>query len=141
MINRFTHTCLLQIHEFMSGRIKLTRDGVPIQPDSDLPEIPYEYDVVTAYDQECGTYALEPFQLPNPECPVEFVCDVPEDDPELAAFSNCIDSMNCAMMAGMTASVSASESEEALFLHNMIPHHEVSSVFHSFCSILIAYSV
>ena len=32
--------------------------------------------------------------------------------------------MNCAMMNGMTTSVKGSESEVALFLHQMIPHHQ-----------------
>ena len=32
--------------------------------------------------------------------------------------------MNCAMMNGMTSSVKGSASEDALFLHQMIPHHQ-----------------
>merc|ERR1712037_1045588 len=40
-----------------------------------------------------------------------------------AEFSGCIDSMNCAMMAGMTTGIE-SQSEVALFLHQMIPHHQ-----------------
>merc|ERR1719201_3045842 len=32
--------------------------------------------------------------------------------------------MNCAMTAGMTSSLSGSESEKALFMHQMIPHHQ-----------------
>ena len=39
------------------------------------------------------------------------------------AFSDCIDAMNCAMLAGMTTKVS-SQSEIALFVHQMIPHHQ-----------------
>ena len=32
--------------------------------------------------------------------------------------------MNCAMMVRMTTSVKESESEVALFIHQMIPHHQ-----------------
>lgn len=39
-------------------------------------------------------------------------------------FSQCIDSMNCHMMVGMTTSVKNVEDETALFIHQMIPHHQ-----------------
>jgi len=112
------------IHQFMTGRIKLLKDGEPLQKDAALPEIDYEYDQPADHDQICGTYGLDGFQLPHEECPEKFVCDVPEDNVELAQFSKCIDSMNCAMMAGMTSSLSGSMDEIALFLHQMIPHHQ-----------------
>lgn len=32
--------------------------------------------------------------------------------------------MNCAMLAGMTSSVSGSADETSLFIHQMIPHHQ-----------------
>lgn len=108
----------------MTGRIKLLKDGQPIQKDVHLPELKYEYDMPTMHDEVCGTYGLNDFQLPHPECPEKFVCDVPADNEELVQFSKCIDSMNCAMMAGMTTSVKDAQSEVALFLHQMIPHHQ-----------------
>lgn len=116
--------CILhQIHQYMSGRIKLLKDGQPIQED-DVPPLGYEYDNPKRYDEKCGTYDLNSFQLPNEECPEKFVCNVPEDNEDLVQFSSCIDSMNCAMMVGMTSSVKESQSEIALFLHQMIPHHQ-----------------
>ena len=115
----------VKIHQYMSGRIKLLRDGEPIQSDADLPELGYEYTKKTSeHDIICGTYGLEAFQLPHRECPGRFVCDVPVENRGLAQFSQCIESMNCKMMAGMTTSVKGSESEVALTLHQMIPHHQ-----------------
>lgn len=111
------------IHQYMTGRIKLLKDDVSIQPDVDTPKIPYDYDTPSDYDQTCGTYGLKDFQLAHPECPERFVCNVPNENKELAAFSDCIDSMNCHMFAGMTTNVNAG-SENALFIHQMIPHHQ-----------------
>lgn len=133
----------------MTGRIKLLKDGEPLQKDADLPELGYQYDQPAEHDQLCGTYGVHEFQLPHNECPEQFVCDVPAGNEGLVQFSKCIvsisrtplvptyvtassgsvfaiwqDSMNCAMMSGMTASVQGSESEVALFLHQMIPHHQ-----------------
>jgi hypothetical protein len=105
----------------MTGRIKLLKHGIPVKT-KNFPEIPYEYDMPSDYDRECGTLGLEDFQLPNPECPDQFVCGQAGDS-KMDFFHGCIDSMNCKMIAQMTTGVSA-ESEVALFLHEMIPHHE-----------------
>ena len=110
------------IHQFMTGRIKLLKDGAILQ-EANSPEIDYDYDTPSEYDEGCGTFGIGNFSLPNAECPSHFVCDVSDASPELAAFSSCIDSMDCAMMAGMTTGISAG-SEIALFLHQMIPHHQ-----------------
>jgi len=115
----------LQIHQFMTGRIKLLKNGLPLQsPIFNLPAIPYEYDSPSEYDRACGTLGLQDYQLPNAQCPDRFVCGADQaGDSGLALFSDCIDSMNCRMLAEMTTGVSA-ESEVALFLHQMIPHHD-----------------
>jgi hypothetical protein len=109
------------IHQFMTGRIKLVRNGVPVSNTND-PPLGYKYDEPGPFDLQCGTFGLDDFQLPNPECPYEFVCD---PAPENQAFSECIDAIHCHMFAGMTTKVS-SHSEIALFLHQMIPHHQNS---------------
>jgi len=109
------------IHQFMTGRIKFVDSaGVELSP-VDSPAIAYEYDMPSAYDQTCGTYGLGDFQLPHPECPEQFVCDKP--DGVVGQFAGCLDSMNCAMTAGMTTNVNQG-SAAALFLHQMIPHHQ-----------------
>lgn len=136
----------------MTGRIKLLKNGEALQKDAQLPELGYSYDQPAEHDQVCGTFGVHEFQLPHDQCPDQFVCDVPMNNQKLAQFSNCIvsifcalsslycnnfsldqldpvftvcqDSMNCAMMNGMTSSVKGSESEVALFMHQMIPHHQ-----------------
>lgn len=114
-----------QIHQFMSGRIKLLRDGVPIS-DTDVPEIPYEYDQPGEFDSTCGTYGLDAYQLPNSQCPVQFVCGADDgggngtaSSDALAQSAKCYDAFNCAMMAGMTTRAE-SGSELALFIHQYV---------------------
>jgi len=108
------------IHQYMSGRIKWVDETGAAYTTANEPEIPYEYEVASAYDQSCGTYNLDAFQLPNAECPSEFVCN---KGGTVGAFAGCIDSMNCAMTAGMTTGAT-SDSAAALFVHQMIPHHQ-----------------
>jgi hypothetical protein len=47
------------IHEFMGGRIKLTKNG-KILNELDNPSLGYEYDVPSDFDKKCGTFGLEP---------------------------------------------------------------------------------
>ena len=91
--------------------------------ETNTPEIPYTYDMASDYDRECGTFNLEPFQLPHPECPSKFVCDKPDVSTPVGKFADCLDSMNCAMTVGMTTNVHM-DSSIALFIHQMIPHHQ-----------------
>jgi hypothetical protein len=111
------------IHELMTGRVKLLQNGTPLQSISNLPEIPYDYDMPGPFDEKCGTFGLDSWQLPNPQCFDRFVCEVPEDNPELKQFADCIDAMNCHMLSGMTTGLS-SRSAVALFIHHMVPHHQ-----------------
>lgn len=107
------------IHQFMSGRIKLLKDGSPVAS-KDEPPLYYQQETPGEFDGMCGTYGLDAFQLPHPQCPTRFVCDVDEG---MRDFASCIDAMDCHMMTGMTTKVS-SGTELALFLHQMIPHHQ-----------------
>ena len=107
----------------MSGRIKLLKDDEPTQP-LDIPQLGYQYENPRGHDSECGTFGLNSFQLPHAECPKMFVCDTADVNDDFKQFAECIDSMNCAMMAGMTSSVKGSADETALFIHQMIPHHQ-----------------
>jgi uncharacterized protein (DUF305 family) len=106
----------------MAGRIKLLRNGVAIAAE-DTPELPYDYDDPGPFDAECGTFGLDSFQLPNAQCPEEFVCDKETASPDVASYSTCIDAMNCNMLHGMTNGVKADDSR-ALFVHMMVPHHQ-----------------
>lgn len=107
------------IHSGMNGRIKFIDENNNVLKSEDYPDQPYTYDVISSFDEECGTYNLSPFQLPNEQCPSAFVCDAPEGS--LGSYSKCFDAMNCAMMQGMTTNV---DDEISLFMHQMIPHHQ-----------------
>ena len=107
----------------MTGRIKFVdSDGDFLSPDN-FPVIEYTYDMPSEYDQECGTFGLGEFQLPHPECPEKFVCNKPGIETPVGKFADCLDSMNCAMAVGMTTNVNQN-SAIALFIHQMIPHHQ-----------------
>jgi hypothetical protein len=106
----------------MTGRIKLLKNGQAINL-HDTPEIDIEYDVPSEFDRECGTFALDPFKLPQPICPDRFVCQTKGEPYRLQTFASCIDAMNCHMLAGMTVAV-APFSPTILFLKLMIPHHQ-----------------
>jgi len=108
------------IHQFMTGRIKFVDTSGTVLYPANEPAIPYAYEEASAYDQSCGTYGVTGFQLPNLQCPDKFVCDAPGD---IEQFAGCIESMNCAMTTGMTTGAS-SDNEMALFVHQMIPHHQ-----------------
>lgn len=112
----------LQIHQFMSGRIKLLKNGVPIN-EADDPPIQYEYDNPSEFDRSCGTYGLEDFQLPHPQCPETFVCGAEDQSEGLQAYATCQNAANCHMFSMMTVGVKAA-SPTALFIHSMIPHHQ-----------------
>mmetsp|Transcript_44438 Transcript_44438/g.92549 ORF Transcript_44438/g.92549 Transcript_44438/m.92549 type:complete len:289 (+) Transcript_44438:1598-2464(+) len=105
----------------MSGRFKFVDSSGNAINAEDFPEIQYEYDVPSDYDQSCGTVGLEDFQLPNPQCPDKFVCDQPGG--KVGKYAECVDSMNCAMLVGMTTNVYQNNAI-ALFNHQMIPHHQ-----------------
>jgi len=108
------------IHQFMSGRIKLMDADGNLLNEEDTPVIGYDYDTIDSFDSECGTYNTTDYKLPHGQCPTEFVCDVEGGD-DVKAFAGCIEAMNCHMMTSMTTNA---VSEQALFIHQMIPHHQ-----------------
>jgi len=54
------------IHEFMGGRIKVTKNGTVLN-ELDAPTMGFSYDydteLLSDFDKECGTYALGEFQV------------------------------------------------------------------------------
>ena len=108
-----------RVHQYMAGRIKLLKNGEPVNI-KDTPPLYYTLETPGEFDKQCGTFGLDPYQLPHPQCPYNFVCDV---DDRMRGFANCIEAMDCHMMIGMTTKVTA-KSEVALFVHQMIPHHQ-----------------
>lgn len=141
MAQDFFYFC--HIHSGMSGRIKLIdADGNKFS-EEDTPAIPYSYDVISEFDAGCGGFGLESWRLPHPQCPSQFVCGLEnlptvvtrQSDglmPEMsqATFGQCIDSMNCFMLNGMTTQYGGEElvndgtADIVLFLRQMIPHHQ-----------------
>ena len=141
-----------KIHQFMAGRIKLLKNGEAVQANKDNPAMYYDTEIPgDGLDKTCGvrfvtffctasidfgfaghfgltafslfrnqTYGLEGFALPNPQCISNFVCD---PDESMKEFASCIDAMDCHMFIAMSTKVS-SRTELALFLHQMIPHHQ-----------------
>jgi len=115
------------VHSGMSGRVKLTDAAGVVVNTEDTPALPYDYNKVSAYDSECGTYALDDFQLTKQQgqCPSSFVCGA-----GTAVYPSCVDSMNCAMLDGMTSVYGGddigteSTNDVILFLRQMIPHHK-----------------
>lgn len=109
----------------MSGRIKLLDSaGNAINTEGDVPEIQYQYDEPSSFDESCGTYGLEEYKLPNTDCPAQFACvDGSSDSSAVSQYVDCYDAINCHMIAGMTTGFTTND-PIALFVYQMIPHHQ-----------------
>jgi hypothetical protein len=97
----------------MSGQIKLLSKGLPLSS-TDTPELGYQYYEQSPFDKKCGTYDLDRYQLPNSQCPKQFVCDRESASLDVFTYSMCIDAMNCHMFDGMTTGVKADDSRVRL---------------------------
>lgn len=98
----------------MSGRIKLLKDGAPVN-DADDPPLPEDYyDVPGPFDETCGSYDLDDYQLPNSQCPVAFVCGAEDASSLLASQAECTDAMDCNMLIEMTTGFTSGD-DTALF--------------------------
>jgi len=119
------------IHKGMEGPIKVLRSGgleetaaAASTGSSVATSIATTFvDTRSEFDKRCGTFGLGDFQLPNPYCPDRFICGTEEVSNELQQFAECLDAANCFMMSGMTTGIKAT-ADTALFVHQMIPHHE-----------------
>jgi hypothetical protein len=89
----------------MSGRIKLYEPTGTLVNPSDSPAL-YNNTagavVPGVFDQQCGTFGLEEWKLPNSNCPDRFVCGSDQ-----SVFASCIEAANCKMLAGESFLVSA----------------------------------
>merc|ERR1712238_549378 len=122
--NDFFYFC--HIHAGMSGRVKILDSKKNVLSPPDVPEIPAEYyQIQSEFDAGCGTYGISAFELPNPNCPVNFVCGAGS---ELENFAACFNALDCAMTSGMSNEVGSQDDdvsdEIALFINQMIPHHQ-----------------
>merc|ERR1712161_156281 len=124
MNNDFFYFC--HIHAGMSGRVKILDSDGSVLKKQDEPEIPADYyQIQSEFDAGCGTYGISAFELPNPNCPVNFVCGA---GAELKNFEACFNALDCAMTSGMSNEVGSQDAdvsdEIALFINQMIPHHQ-----------------
>jgi len=124
MNNDFFYFC--HIHAGMSGRVKILDSDESVLSPPDVPEIPADYyQIQSEFDAGCGTYGISAFELPNPNCPVNFVCGAGS---ELKNFAACFNALDCAMTSGMSNEVGSQDAdvsdEIALFINQMIPHHQ-----------------
>jgi len=115
------------VHSKMTGRIKLIgADGSKLN-EADTPEIPYDYDCVSKFDRDCGTYGLDGFQPEkNDQCP-NFVCY--DGAGTIGEMVSCVNAMDCHMLNGMTVEYGdegkdSKMNDVILFLREMIPHHQ-----------------
>jgi len=110
------------IHAGMSGRIEVE------DPPTNANALQFDLDPSTYYvtqdtfDMQCGTFGASPYQASSDGshalCPdMEFICDARDD-----LFSDCMRAIDCKMMADMR--VTEPENNIALFMMQMIPHHE-----------------
>jgi hypothetical protein len=106
----------------MTGRIKLLMNGAKVN-EEDVPKIEYTYNEQGVFDESCGTFGLDAFTLPRSFCPKAFICETDDASEAMQAFSGCISAMDCSMFSGMTTNMVAG-SAQALFMHQMIPHHQ-----------------
>lgn len=116
------------VHSGMTGRIKLIGSDGSKLSETDSPEIPYDYDCVSPFDKECGTFGLDGFQSDmNEQCPESFICY--KDEGPIGDAAKCVDAMDCHMLTGMTV-VYGDDGKDSrvndviLFLREMIPHHQ-----------------
>ena len=71
----------------------------------------------STFDEQCGTFDLQPFWLPHKEFPERLVCNGDEDEEEGGIsnqFAECVDAINCAMAVGMTSNASLSNGKDGV---------------------------
>eukprot|EP00183_Erythrolobus_madagascarensis_P006894 CAMPEP_0185845072 /NCGR_PEP_ID=MMETSP1354-20130828/1132_1 /TAXON_ID=708628 /ORGANISM="Erythrolobus madagascarensis, Strain CCMP3276" /LENGTH=424 /DNA_ID=CAMNT_0028544947 /DNA_START=1 /DNA_END=1275 /DNA_ORIENTATION=+ len=106
------------IHNLMSLRVKIADDGVLRSPDTDTPELGYEYETPTGLDESCGTSMINQYRNFTDVCHgMSFVCDAGDD-----LFGLCMNALDCAMHIEMASKLTRSNLY-VTFLDQMIPHH------------------
>mmetsp|Transcript_8582 Transcript_8582/g.28119 ORF Transcript_8582/g.28119 Transcript_8582/m.28119 type:complete len:417 (-) Transcript_8582:203-1453(-) len=111
------------IHNEMSGRIKIVdADGAELNAE-ETPELGYDYEVPSDFDEACGTFGTEDFRSGAGSCEDTFLClNGDETDDELH-FAQCMHALDCHMEYNMRTLMHESNLV-VTFIHQMIPHHE-----------------
>jgi hypothetical protein len=104
------------IHNKMSGRIKvIDSNGDPKNP-NDIVPLTYDYNEISAFDEDCGTHNISRYEDYGSECPeMTFICNDNGD------FNKCMSAIDCAMHVEMR--VSGTKDPTVTFMHQMIAHH------------------
>ena len=114
---------MCNVHNYMAGRIKVYENGVPLNPE-DTPALLKEPDVVSEYDQSCGTVGVGDYTRSSGKCPADaFICTEGDETPEQLLFGECMYALDCHMNYNMK-SILANSDPIVTFIHQMIPHHQ-----------------
>ena len=107
----------------MAGRIKVYENGAPLNSE-DTPALLKEPDVVSEYDQSCGTVGVGDYTRASGKCPSDsFICTEGDETPEQLLFGECMYALDCHMNYNMK-SILANSDPIVTFIHQMIPHHQ-----------------
>jgi len=101
----------------------MTTGEASVLQEKDEPELGYSYEILSRFDDRCGTARLGSYAGNEAVCGAgKFTCgDGPT--PEAEAFNECLHALDCAMHEEMRVKVHPSD-PITLFLQQMIPHHE-----------------
>merc|ERR1719171_1461061 len=114
---------MCNVHNYMAGRIKVYENGAPLNSE-DTPALLKEPDVVSEYDQSCGTVGVGDYTRASGKCPADaFICTEGDETPEQLLFGECMYALDCHMQYNMK-SILANSDPIVTFIHQMIPHHE-----------------
>jgi hypothetical protein len=114
---------MCNVHNNMAGRIKVYENGAPLNSE-DTPALLKEPDVVSAYDQSCGTVGVGDYTRSSGKCPADaFICTEGDETPEQLLFGECMYALDCHMNYNMK-SILANSDPIVTFIHQMIPHHQ-----------------
>ena len=81
---------MCNVHNYMAGRIKVYENGAPLNPE-DTPALLKEPDVVSEYDQSCGTVGVGDYTRASGKCPYDsFICTEGDETPEQLLFGECM---------------------------------------------------
>ena len=107
----------------MAGRIKVYENGAPLNSE-DTPALIKEPDVVSAYDESCGTFGVGDYTRDSGKCPADaFICTEGDETPAQLLFGECMYALDCHMNYNMK-SILANSDPIVTFIHQMIPHHQ-----------------
>ena len=107
----------------MAGRIKVYENGAPLNSE-DTPALIKEPDVISAYDESCGTFGVGDYTRDSGKCPADaFICTEGDETPEQLLFGECMYALDCHMNYNMK-SILANSDPIVTFIHQMIPHHQ-----------------